>query len=73
MLLVYLEPLIITQTELLRQWDSWVHYWPRSWAHTDAFNSAVPLDYWLLFSNPLYASLWMLKYPEHTRIVRNLA
>ena len=72
MLLIYLEPFAQAQTQSLNLWTPWVHYWPRSWAHTDAYNSAVPLDWWLLFSNPSLASIWMMKYPEHTRVARNL-
>jgi hypothetical protein len=70
MLLVYLEPLVVAQQQLLTSWQA--HYWPRSWAHTDAFNSAIPIDWWLLFAHPVYATQWMLQYPEHTRIVRTL-
>jgi hypothetical protein len=72
MLLVYLEPLVITQTALLNSWSSWVHYWPRSWAHTDAYNAAIPTDWYMLFNNPLYAHTWILRYPDHTRVIRTL-
>lgn len=72
MLIVYLEPLVITQVELLNRWGSFVNYWPRSYVHSDAYSSAIPVDYWLLFSQPLYATQWMLRYPEHSRIVRTL-
>ncbi len=72
MLLVYLEPLIVAQTELLNLWRPAVHYWPRSWAHTDQYNSAIPTDWWLLFSNPVYADLWLMKYSDNTRVVRTL-
>jgi hypothetical protein len=70
MLLVYLEQLEYHQQQLLTSWQ--VHYWPRSWAHTDAFNSAIPLDWWLLFSQQLYATQWLLQYPENTRVIRTL-
>lgn len=72
MLIVYLEQFHRAQEQLLISWGSQVHYWPRSWAHTDAYNSAVPTDWWLLFSNPLYADLWLIKYPESSRIMRTL-
>ncbi len=72
MLIVYLEQLQVAQQQLLVSWRDSVHYWPRSWAHTDCYNSAVPTDWWLLFSNPLYADLWLIRYPENSRIIRTL-
>ncbi len=72
MLIVYLEQFQICQQQLLISWRDSVHYWPRSYAHTDLYNAAIPTDWWLLFSNPLYADLWLIKYPEQSRIVRTL-
>lgn len=72
MLIVYLEPFQTTQHTLLLSWQQHVHFWPRSWAHTDQYNTAIPIDWWLLFNNVLYADLWMMKYPEQSRIVRTL-
>ena len=72
MLIVYLEPFVVAQQELLVSWRSYVHYWPRSWANTDCYNSAIPTDWWLLFSNYMYADLWLMKYPEQSRVVRTL-
>ncbi len=72
MLIVYLEPLIIQQIEQLNRWGSGVHYWPRSYSHTDAYNASIPLDYWLLFSQQILALQWMMQYPEQSRIVRTL-
>ncbi len=72
MLIVYLEQFEKTQQELLISWRSYVHYWPRSWAHTDAYNHSVPTDWWLLFNNGLYADIWLMKYPEQSRIIRTL-
>lgn len=72
MLIVYLEQFQRSQQILLASWGTCVNYWPRSYAHTDYYNAAVPTDWWLLFSNPLYADLWLIKYPESSRIVRTL-
>jgi len=72
MLLVYLEPFRQSQITLLNSWRDSVHYWPRSYAHTDAYNSAIPTDYWLLFGVPKLATQWLLQYPEHSRIMRTL-
>ena len=71
-LIVYLEPFHTPQTDLLITWRGAVSYWPRSYAHTELYNAAIPVDWWLLFSNPLYADLWLIKYPEQSRIVRTL-
>lgn len=72
MLIVYLEQFEPAQQQLLLRWTDWVHYWPRSYAHTDHYNAAIPTDWWLLFSNAMYADLWLLKYPEQSRIIRTL-
>ena len=72
MLIVYLEPFTRSQTELLLAWQQSVHYWPRSWAHTDCYNSAIPTDWWLLFSRHSLADIWLIKYPEHSRVIRTL-
>ncbi len=72
MLIVYLEQFQRSQEVLLLGWKNFVHYWPRSYVHTDAYNAAMPVDWWLLFSNPLYADLWLMKYPEQSRIIRTL-
>ena len=72
MLIVYLEQFQRSQQQLLVAWRDHVHYWPRSWAHTDHYNAGIPTDWWLLFNNVLYADLWLMKYPEQSRIIRTL-
>lgn len=72
MLIVYLEQFQQPQIRLLHLWRPRVNFWPRSYAHTDHYNAAIPTDWWLLFSDPLYADLWLIKYPEQSRIVRTL-
>ncbi len=72
MLIVYLEPFQRQQQDLLIQWRSHVHYWPRSWVNTEVYNAAVPVDWWLLFSNCQYADIWLIKYPEQSRVIRTL-
>ena len=72
MLIVYLEPFQLSQQQLLSQWQHQVRYWPRSWSQQDLYNAAVPTDWWLLFSNVLYADMWLLRYPEQSRIIRTL-
>jgi hypothetical protein len=72
MLIEYLEPLKTRHTVLLQSWGRSVQYWPRSWSQQDTYNAAVPTDWWLLFNNVLYADLWLLQYPEQSRIIRTL-
>lgn len=72
MLIVYLEQFEKAQQQLLITWQGRVHYWPRSWQQGDEYNAAIPLDWWLLFSEVMYADIWLLKYPEHSRIIRTL-
>jgi hypothetical protein len=72
MLIVYLEPFQSPQQQLIYQWQGHVRAWPRSWSQQDSYNAAIPLDWWLLFSNVLYADMWLLRYPEHSRIIRTL-
>jgi hypothetical protein len=72
MLLVYLEPLVLAQVTILTSWDRQVRYWPRSYAHTEQYNAAIPTDWWLLFTQESLAAQWLMMYPEQTRIVRTL-
>jgi len=69
MLLVYLEPLVLEQRTILTRWDRQVRYWPRSYAHTEQYNAAIPTDWWLLFSAEVGGAWVVMMYPEQTRIV----
>ncbi len=72
MLIVYLEPFQAPQLKLLSCWSQYVNYWPRSYAHTEFNNTAIATDWWLLFGDNLHADIWLLKYPEQSRIIRTL-
>ena len=72
MLIVYLEPFQPRQTQLLLSWQESVRYWPRTWSQQDTYNAAVPTDWWLLFNNVLLADMWLMRYPESSRIIRTL-
>ena len=72
MLIVYLEPFKIPQQQLLATWHDYVNYWPRSYSHLEINNTAVPTDWWLLFTDTVHADIWLIKYPEHSRIIRTL-
>jgi len=68
MLLIYLDQLIVPQTKLLSAWHPRVHYWPRS--HPIA--EEIITDWWMLFSHQGLADIWILRWPEHTRVCRTL-
>lgn len=72
MLLIYLESLSDSQQLQLVAWDKHVNYWPRSYPNGDRSYPDVVTDWWLLFDNSGLADLWILRYPEHTRICRTL-
>jgi len=72
MLVVYTEQLQIPQQELLIEWRLWVNYWPRSWANTQDYNAAIPLDWYLLFRDQLHGLQWMLRWPDHSRVIYTL-
>ncbi len=72
MLVVYDQQLEIPQQQLLLEWRLWVHYWPRS-VSMRGLDSATALDWYLLFSHPLYGMQWMLRWPEHSRVIRSWA
>ena len=72
MLLVYLEPFQVVQRELLKSWDRAVHYWPRSYNTNFYYDYSTVADWWMLFSDPRYADIWLMKYSEHTRIIKTL-
>ena len=72
MLIVYLEPLILPQQRLIHSWGTHVRAWPRTWSQQDTYNAAIPTDWWLLFDSVLYADIWLIKYPERSRIIRTL-
>ena len=72
MLIVYLEPLHTRQHTLLSSWQDYVSYWPRSYAHIELYNAAIPTDWWLLFADVLHADIWLIRYPEQSRIIRTL-
>jgi len=72
MLIVYLEPFGQRQYQLIHSWNTHVRAWPRTWSQQDTYNAAIPTDWWLLFSSVHYADLWLLQYPEQSRIIRTL-
>ena len=73
MLLVYLEPFQDQHRLLLDTWTlRVVTYWPRSQVTDFQYDYSVVTDWWLLFNNPAYADFWLLKYSDHTRIIKTL-
>ena len=72
MLLIYLDPLIPPQIKLLHSWHPRVNYWPRSRPDPELFSDTVITDWWILFSHQGLADIWILRWPEHTRVCRTL-
>jgi hypothetical protein len=72
MLLIYLDPLIPPQIKLLEAWNPRVHYWPRSTPDPQLFLDTIITDWWILFSHVGLADIWIMRYPEHTRVCRTL-
>jgi hypothetical protein len=71
-LIVYLEPFQAQQYTLLASWTSYVRYWPRSYAHIELDQLSVATDWWMLFADTAHADIWLIKYPEQSRIIRTL-
>jgi len=69
MLLIYLDQLIQPQTQLLHTWHPRVHYWPRSPPISEL---DLVTDWWILFSHAGLADIWLLRWPEHSRVCRTL-
>lgn len=72
MLLIYLESLTEPQQHTLITWSQHVHYWPRSYPNGDRAHPDIVTDWWMLFSHVGLADIWLMRYPEHTRICRTL-
>jgi hypothetical protein len=72
MLLIYLDQLTQPQTQLLHTWQPRAHYWPRSLPNPELFSDTVITDWWILFSYEGLADIWIMRWPEHTRVCRTL-
>jgi hypothetical protein len=74
MLLIYLESLSDSQQHQLVVWNQHhhVHYWPRSYPNHDTASPDIITDWWMLFDNSGLADIWILRWPEHTRVCRTL-
>jgi hypothetical protein len=72
MLLIYLDQLIPPQTKLLEAWNPRVHYWPRSTPNPELCLDTQITDWWILFSHAGLADIWLLRWPEHSRVCRTL-
>ena len=72
MLLIYLDPFNDSQIKLLHSWTPRVNYWPRSTPDPELILDTVISDWWILFSHAGLADIWIMRYPEHTRVCRTL-
>jgi hypothetical protein len=48
------------------------HYWPRSLPNPELFADTTVTDWWILFSYEGLADIWIMRWPEHTRVCRTL-
>ena len=69
MLLVWNSLLVPRQQAQLRTIDPLVCFWPRSWQHSSIVNYAVPGEWWISFSHTRYGLVWILHYPDHSRVI----
>jgi hypothetical protein len=72
MLLIYLDLFNDSQIKLLTLWSPRVNYWPRSTPDPELFSDTQITDWWILFSHAGQADIWLLRWPEHTRVCRTL-
>ena len=69
MLLVWTSLLVPQQQAQLRILDPSVNFWPRSWQYSLVADYAVPGEWWISFSHTRYGLVWILHYPDHSRVV----
>ena len=69
MLVVWNSLLVPEQQRQIWDLDPRASFWPRSWAHSVYYNSAVPLEWWISFSSGQLGLVWVLRYSEHSRII----
>jgi hypothetical protein len=69
MLLVWDTLLVPRQQAQLRDIDPRVVFWPRSWQYSLVADYAVPREWWISFSHSRLGLVWILYYPDHSRVV----
>lgn len=69
MLVVYLAELRGQDQQHLADIDPAAHYWPRSHTSIELRCTALPSEWYISFSHQRYGCLWVLCYPELTRII----
>ena len=69
MLLVWSSLLVPQQQAQLRTIDPLVSFWPRGWHYSVLADYPVPGEWWISFSHPQFGLLWILHYPDHSRII----
>jgi hypothetical protein len=50
--------------------DSRVNFWPASWMKDSGYNSAIPIEWWISFSNNSAGLIWSIKYPTNSRVIQ---
>jgi hypothetical protein len=69
MLIVWLTILPPEDQQQITYIDPRAKYWPRNWAEGLGYNEAIPIDWWISFSQGKYGLIWIMRYPQWSRIV----
>lgn len=69
MLLVWTSLLVPQQQAQLRTLDPLVSFWPREWRYSALADYPVPGQWWISFSHTRYGLIWIMYYPDHSRVV----
>lgn len=51
--------------------DPRVVFWPACYMKDLGYNQAVPIEWWISFSSGSNGLLWLMRHPEHSRIIYN--
>lgn len=69
MLIVWNTLLVPDQQDYIHSIDSRAAYWPRSWQFNLTYNRSEISEWWISFSRSQRGLLWVLKYPEYSRVI----
>jgi len=56
------------QQQLVRV-DPKVIFWPACYMKDGGYNVAIPIEWWISFSRRQSGLLWIMQYPEHSRVI----
>jgi hypothetical protein len=68
MLIVWESLLLPAEQSYIVQIDPRASFWPYRYFSSE-YNAAVPIEWWISFSDPGAGIIWILKKPEHSRVI----